>query len=153
MIGEGRSAFQTTARTMIRNWGDDLHRSASFRPRNLNGQIRTRFTNLLIWLAPGSLLRGPTAILFISRDTFSDSIAKLFRACFPGVSHTYHAICCKTGYRTDKAPRGGIARCWGIAGMADKVSRDRGYRIATALASYRVEKPGNPENRRKIGKK
>ena len=40
-------------------------------------------------------------ILFISHDTFSDSIAKLFRACFPGVSHKYRAICCKTGYRTD----------------------------------------------------
>ena len=29
-------------------------------------------------------LRGPAAILFISRDTCSDSIAKLFRACFYG---------------------------------------------------------------------
>ena len=29
-------------------------------------------------------LRGPAAILFISRDTCSDSIAKLFRACFNG---------------------------------------------------------------------
>ena len=29
-------------------------------------------------------LRGPVAILFISRDTLSDSIAKCFRACFPG---------------------------------------------------------------------
>ena len=27
-------------------------------------------------------LRGPAAIFFISRDTCSDSIAKLFRACF-----------------------------------------------------------------------
>ena len=27
-------------------------------------------------------LRGPAAILFISRDSCSDSIAKLFRACF-----------------------------------------------------------------------
>ena len=48
-----------------------------------------------------SFLRGPIAILFISRDTFSDSIAKRFRACFPGVSHKYRAICCKTGYRTE----------------------------------------------------
>ena len=47
------------------------------------------------------LLRGPVAILFISRDTLSDSIAKCFRACFPGVSHKYRAICCKMGYRTD----------------------------------------------------
>ena len=46
-------------------------------------------------------LRGPAAILFISRDTCSDSIAKLFRACFHGVSHNYRAICCKMGYRTD----------------------------------------------------
>ena len=45
--------------------------------------------------------RGPIAILFISRDTLSDSIAKCFRACFPGVSHKYRAICCKMGYRTD----------------------------------------------------
>ena len=36
-------------------------------------------------------LRGPAAILFISRDTCSDSIAKLFRACFCGVSHNYRA--------------------------------------------------------------
>ena len=86
------------------------------------------------------ILRGPAAILFISRDTFSDSIAKLFRACFPGVSHKYRAICCKMGYRTDmsvsnKAPRGGIAPCWGIAGMAEKVSRDRGYRSDTIAVS------------------
>ena len=46
-------------------------------------------------------LRGPAAILFISRDTLSDSIAKCFRACFPGVSHKYRVICCKMGYRTD----------------------------------------------------
>ena len=46
-------------------------------------------------------LRGPAAILFISRDTCSDSIAKLFRACFCGVSHNYRAIRCKMGYRTD----------------------------------------------------
>ena len=32
----------------------------------------------------GGWLRGPVAILFISRDTCSDSIAKLFRACFCG---------------------------------------------------------------------
>ena len=47
------------------------------------------------------VLRGPVAILFIQRDTFSDSIAKLFRACFCGVSHNDRVICCKMGYRTD----------------------------------------------------
>ena len=46
-------------------------------------------------------LRSPAAILFISRDTCSDSIAKLFRTCFHGVSHNYRAIRCKMGYRTD----------------------------------------------------
>ena len=46
-------------------------------------------------------LRGPATILFISRDTCGDSIAKLFRACFFGVSHTDRAIRCKMGYRTD----------------------------------------------------
>ena len=42
-------------------------------------------------------LRGPATVLFISRDTCSDSIAKLFRPCFYGVSHNYRAM----GYRTD----------------------------------------------------
>ena len=45
--------------------------------------------------------RGPAAILFTSRDTCSDSIAKVFRACFHGVSHNYRAIRCKMEYRTD----------------------------------------------------
>ena len=59
-------------------------------------------------------LRGPVAILFISRDTRSDSIAKLFRACFYGVSQLLrdmlqdgvsHRCACvklstKGGYRT-----------------------------------------------------
>ena len=88
----------------------------------------------------GQALRGSAAILFISRDTFSDSIAKNVRVCFPGVSHKYRAICCEMGYCTymsvsKKAPRGGIAPCWGIAGMAEKVSRDRGYRSDTLAIS------------------
>ena len=49
-------------------------------------------------------LRGPIEILFVSRDTCSDSIAKLFRACFYGVSHNYRAIRCKMGYRTSDVP-------------------------------------------------
>ena len=49
----------------------------------------------------GFHLRDPTAIPFISRDTCSDSIAKLSRGCFYGVSHNYRAISCKLGYRTD----------------------------------------------------
>ena len=46
-------------------------------------------------------LRGPAAILLISRDTCSDSIAKRFRAWFYWVSHNCRAICSKMGYRTD----------------------------------------------------
>ena len=53
------------------------------------------------YLKEGKGLRGPVAILFISRDTCSDSIAKLVRACFCGVSDNYRAICCKMRYRTD----------------------------------------------------
>ena len=60
-------------------------------------------------------LRGPAAILFISRDTCSDSIAKLFCACFlwgiaqlshdtlqKGVSHGCACVKLSTkgGYRT-----------------------------------------------------
>ena len=52
-----------------------------------------------------SRLRGPVAILFISRDTCSNSIAKPFSACFYGVSHNYRAIYCKMGYRTDAPVR------------------------------------------------
>ena len=45
------------------------------------------------------------------------------------------------GYRTDmsvqkKAPGGGIAPSWGIAAMAEKVSRDRG--TAAILSQYRA---------------
>ena len=46
-------------------------------------------------------LRGQAPTLFISRDTFNDSIAKYFCACLPGVLHKYCAICCKMGYRTE----------------------------------------------------
>ena len=60
-------------------------------------QVRPRPTILEV---PADL-RGPPAILFISRDTCSDSIAKLFRACFCGVSHNHRAIRCKMGYGTD----------------------------------------------------
>ena len=47
--------------------------------------------------------RFPATILAISRDTCSDSIARLFRASFYGVSCKYRGICCKMGYRTDVA--------------------------------------------------
>ena len=57
MIGEGRSALQTSARMMLRGMGVICINRLHFKLRNLNGLIRTRFRNLLIWLAPGSLLQ------------------------------------------------------------------------------------------------
>ena len=42
-------------------------------------------------------LEAPERILFISRGTCSDSIAKLLRACFCGVSRNYRAIRDKMG--------------------------------------------------------
>ena len=75
-----------------------------------------------------NILRGPAAILFISRNTCSDSIAKLFRACFYGVSHNYRGIRCKMGYR--------IAPFWGSAHLPQKVSRDMGYRSDSIAALH-----------------
>ena len=50
----------------------------------------------------GPKLRGPAAILFISRDICGDSSAKFFRACFHGGYRTIIAqIRSKMGYRTD----------------------------------------------------
>ena len=55
-------------------------------------------------IPPFACHRAQQLFLFISRDTCSDSIAKLFRVCFflffNGVSHNYRAIRCKMGYRT-----------------------------------------------------
>ena len=83
-------------------------------------------------------LRGPVGILFISHDTCScdicsDSMAKLFRACFCGVSHNYRAICCKkwVSHRcacVSLSAKGGIAPFWGSADLPEQVSRDIGYR-------------------------
>ena len=43
-------------------------------------------------------LGGPAAIRFISHDTCSDCIAKLFRACFcGGIAQLCRAICSKRG--------------------------------------------------------
>ena len=84
-------------------------------------------------------LRGLAVILFISRATFSDSIAKLFVLVFLGyrtsiaryVAQWGIALMCLCKIRH----QGGIASYWGIAGMAEKVSRDRGYRSDTIAIS------------------
>ena len=73
-------------------------------------------------------LRGPVAILFISRDTCSDSIAKLFRACF-------------CGYRTIIARY--VAK-WGIAQMCLCETKCQGGashhfgEVLTSLKKYRA---------------
>ena len=75
-------------------------------------------------------LRGPAEILFISRDTCSDSIAKSFYACFYGVSHNYRAIRSKMAgvshrYACIKlSPKGGVAPFWGSANLPEKASHD-----------------------------
>ena len=53
-----------------------------------NGTLSTSFCNT----RGARALRGPATILLISRDACSDSIAKLFRACFYGVSHNYRKM-------------------------------------------------------------
>ena len=81
-------------------------------------------------------LAGPTAILFISCDACSDSIAKLFCVCWfffwrdalqNGVSHRCAFVKLST--------KGGIASIWGSANVHLQVARDMGYRsdgIATS---------------------
>ena len=44
------------------------------------------------------------------------------------------------GYRNDMAPKGGIAPCLGIAGMAEKALRDGGY-CSDAVAISRDKAP------------
>ena len=63
MIGEGRSALQTAARTMIGGGLICIGR-LHFDLRNLNGQIGTSFGNLLAWLAPGSQILYFLGIFF-----------------------------------------------------------------------------------------
>ena len=79
-------------------------------------------------------------ILFISRDTCSDSIANLFRACFSwgiaqlsrdtlqnGVSHRCACVKLNT--------QGGIAPLWEGANLPQKVSRDMEYRSDSIAVS------------------
>ena len=81
------------------------------------------------------MLRGPAAILVISRDACSDGIAKLFRAYFNigggGIaqlsrdmlrSRVSHRCACV------KLSTKGSAPFWGSADLPEKVSRDMGYR-------------------------
>ena len=60
----------------------------------LGGAMRHKIGELQSAIG-GFQLRGPAALLFMSRDTCSDSIAKLFRACCCGVSTEWSRYCRK----------------------------------------------------------
>ena len=91
---------------------------------------------------PASGLRGPAAILFISRDTCSDSIAKRFRACHlwgiaqlsrdtlqNGVSHG--CVCVKL------STRGGVSHHFG--GVLTSLKKYRAiWGIAAIVSQYRA---------------
>ena len=69
---------------------------------------------LISWVA-----ERPRNDTSISRDTCSDSIAKLFRACLYWISHSYRAICCKIGIAEmclceTRCHWWGIAQSWGV---------------------------------------
>ena len=100
----------------------ELPRQHSFSstPTNFRSTLPNTFPSYISWVLPVFLfcsrqLRGPVAILFISRDVCSDSIAKFFRVCFcggiahlsrdtlqNGVSHRCASVKLSTkgGYRT-----------------------------------------------------
>ena len=94
-------------------------------------------------LDPKSLnFRGPVAILFISRDTCSDSIAKLFRACFLwGIAQISRdmlqnggiaQMClCKTKYQ------GGVSHLFGGVLASPKKYRAI-WSIAAIVSQYRA---------------
>ena len=87
-------------------------------------------------------LRGPVAILFISRDACSDSIAKLFRACFCGVSHNYRAICCsKWGIAQmclcESKYQGGVSHHFG-GGLTSLKKYRAIWGIAAIVSQYRA---------------
>ena len=85
-------------------------------------------------VAKTSKLRGPAAILFISRNTCSDSIAKLFRACFVrGIAHELrdtlqngvsHRCAC-----VELSIKRGIAPFWGF---------QRGIFVRGGISTIRV---------------
>ena len=91
-------------------------------------------------------LRGPVAILIISRDACDDSIAKLFYACFSwgiaqsprdklqnGLSHRCACVRLST--------KGGLPEHFGrSANLLERESRDMGYR-SNSIATSRGMRP------------
>ena len=93
-------------------------------------------------------LRGPAAILFTSRDTCSDSIAKLFRACFHGGG--YRTVIARQDAKWGiteiclyeaKYQGGDIAQFRGSATLPQQVLHDMGYRGDGIAISRDVEPP------------
>ena len=75
-------------------------------------------------------------MLFISHDTVSDTTAKLFRACFCGVSHNYRATRCKMGYRTD------------VPGVKNQIARGVSHHVGGVQTSLKSIAPyGNRSDR------
>ena len=87
------------------------------------------------------ILEAQQRYFFISRGTCSDSIAKLFHACFCAVLHNDRAICCKNGvsrrYAFVKLSAKGEYRTIfrGVLTSLKKVSRDVGYRSDSIAVS------------------
>ena len=81
-------------------------------------------------------------MLFISRDTCSDSIAKRVRTCFYEVSHDYRAICSKMGYRTDVPVRKASTKGGYRTILGDNRTPLKKYRaiwgIAATVSQYRA---------------
>ena len=87
-------------------------------------------------------------MLFISRDTCSDSIAKMVRAWFYGVSHNYpHDMLqngvshrCACAKLSAKGGGGGIAPFLRSAGFPEKASCDMGYRSDSIAISWATKR-------------
>ena len=108
MIGKGRSALQTTAKTMIGGEGVICIGRLHFDLRNLNGQIGTSFGNLLVRFVPSSLI-------------FWGDLSQF------GISTLYDVMKIFEGDGTDRAGVIGLIRqsFAGVGVEADQPDRDR----------------------------
>ena len=91
---------------------------------------------VILWRWLNFDLRGPAAILFISRDALSNSVAKHFRACFSGGGG---------GYRTTIVR---FVAKWGIAQMCLYETRCHGG-VSHHLLTSLKDLVGNPAPKKK----
>ena len=108
-------------------WGHELRIA---KPSAKAQKLRIMAPNLGVSeTGSAKLASGPAAVLFISRDACSDSIAKLCE-----LSHNYRPICCKMGGIAQmclcepKYQGGGIVPFWGAVNLPEKGSHDMGCR-------------------------